>query len=103
MTGFDDPPGRMNALDWLFRDRRTGEICVAQFPNVALWIVISAIVLRLFVPDDEGAHTLLDVIAAGALAWWSVDEIVRGVNPWRKLLGVVGAGFVVVIVVDLLG
>jgi len=22
-----------------------------------------------------------------ALAWWAVDEVVRGVNPWRRCLG----------------
>jgi len=27
------------------------------------------------------------VLAAGALIWWAVDELIRGVNPWRRLLG----------------
>jgi hypothetical protein len=22
-----------------------------------------------------------------ALGWWAVDEVLRGVNPWRRLLG----------------
>jgi hypothetical protein len=38
----------------------------------------------------------LRVVATVALSWWAVDEIVRGVNPWRRLLGtVVFAGLVV--------
>jgi hypothetical protein len=28
-------------------------------------------------------------VASGAIIVWSLDEIVRGVNPWRRLLGVV--------------
>jgi hypothetical protein len=31
--------------------------------------------------------------------WWAVDEIVRGVNPWRRILGAVVLAFVVVLAV----
>jgi hypothetical protein len=89
-------------IDWLFRNRETGEITVAQFPNVALWLFLGAVALRLFLPADGAPHAVLDVVAALALTWWSVDEIVRGVNPWRRFLGALGACFVLVIVVDLL-
>ena len=38
--------------------------------------------------DPGGAFgTLVTVIATAALLWWAVDEIVRGVNPFRRLLG----------------
>ena len=40
-----------------------------------------------FVIDKD--RTVLDVIATGALLWWAVDEIVRGVNPFRRILGAV--------------
>jgi hypothetical protein len=29
----------------------------------------------------------VDGVAGVALAVWAVDEIVRGVNPWRRILG----------------
>jgi len=29
------------------------------------------------------------VVATGSLIVWSLDELVRGVNPWRRLLGIV--------------
>ena len=32
--------------DWWFRDRGTGEIVIAQFPNVALWIFLGSVVVR---------------------------------------------------------
>lgn len=76
-------------IDWLFRNRRTGEITIAQFPNLALWIFLVAAVVRwLTSPTGTGA-TVIDVIAGGALLWWGVDEMVRGVNPFRRMLGAV--------------
>lgn len=35
------------------------------------------------------AGTVLQVVATTSLIWWAVDEILRGANPWRRLLGVV--------------
>jgi hypothetical protein len=69
---------------------------VAQWPNTApiVWIAAS-VVLALSDPDGTWGLSLR-VVATVALSWWAVDEIVRGVNPWRRLLGVVVfAGLVV--------
>jgi len=27
------------------------------------------------------------VLATAGLVWWAIDELFRGVNPWRRLLG----------------
>lgn len=89
-------------FDWLFRNRRTNEITIAQFPNVALWIFFVSVVLRWIVPTDATAHRAVSWIGAAALAWWAVDEVLRGVNPWRRLLGLGGCVFAVVRVVSLL-
>ena len=82
-------------VDWLFRNRRTGRITIAQFPNTALWLFLVATALRwLFSTGRPGAT--LTVLATAALIWWAVDELVRGVNPWRRLLGgVILAGQIV--------
>ena len=32
--------------------------------------------------------TAAKVVATGSLIVWAVDEVVRGVNPWRRFLGV---------------
>lgn len=82
-------------VDWLFRDRETGEIVIAQFPNLPLWIFLGTVVGRWLVPEDSGAFTVLRIVALAALGWWAVDEVVRGVNPWRRLLGGAGCGFVI--------
>jgi hypothetical protein len=74
-------------IDWLFRNRRTGRITIAQAPNVTLAVFILAwLVNALFHPSGT-AHTILVVVQVGALVLWAGDEVVRGVNPWRRILG----------------
>jgi hypothetical protein len=86
----------------MFRSRQTGQIAIAQFPNLALWIVIAAAIARRIVSSGSAARTVIDWAAALSLIWWSVDELVRGVNPWRRLLGVGGAAVAVGAVMSLL-
>lgn len=74
-------------VDWLFRNRRTGRITIAQFPNVALGLFLAASGLRWLWDPDGTPDAALEVVASGALWWWAADEVVRGVNPWRRLLG----------------
>jgi hypothetical protein len=76
-------------MDWLFRNRQTGEITVAQAPNAALIIfLVAAVVHRVF--DITGSlGTALAVISTGALAFWAADELLRGVNPFRRILGAI--------------
>lgn len=74
-------------VEWLFRNRKTGRITIAQFPNAALWLFVAATVLQRLLDPSGMLRTGLRLIAAGALLWWAVDELVRGANPWRRLLG----------------
>jgi hypothetical protein len=76
-----------SVIDWLFRNRRTGRITIAQAPNLALWLFIAAAVVRSLLDPSGGVRTALDGLATVALIWWAADEIGRGVNPWRRLLG----------------
>jgi hypothetical protein len=78
----------MRWLDWAFRDRTTGRIVIAQWPNLPLGIwIVASLVRELTSSPGTGWRTLLTAVAGLALTWWSVDEIVRGVNPWRRFLG----------------
>lgn len=87
-------PARIAAwFDWCFRDRRTGQITIAQLPNLPLGIFLGTVVLRWFVSTGRSAGTVIQWVGAGALSWWAVDELVRGVNPWRRLLGLGGVVF----------
>ncbi|MCC5953622.1 MAG: hypothetical protein JJU45_16135 [Acidimicrobiia bacterium] len=90
-------------VDWFFRDRRTGRIVIAQFPNLPLWIAIGSFVLARLVTIGSEVEQGLEVVTAAALLWWAADELLRGVNPWRRLLGAVVAVVVVVAVVGRLG
>ena len=74
-------------IDWLFRNRKTGQITIVQFPNVALGLFLVASLLRSVLDPDGWLGSALKVLAAGGLAWWATDELIRGVNPWRRLLG----------------
>lgn len=74
-------------IDWCFRSRVTGEITIGQWPNLPLWIFAAASLLALVVPAPGTAATGLMAIASLSLAWWAADEVLRGVNPWRRVLG----------------
>ena len=85
----------MPLFDWLFRDRQTGRITVAQFPNFPLWVSFVAVALRWVVPGGTLARTIVEWTGEAALAWWALEEVFRGVNPWRRLLGLGGCAFAV--------
>lgn len=75
------------AADWTFRNRRTGAITVGQWPNAPLWIFLGVSAVR-WSADPRASIALGLRLAAGlALAWWAADEVLRGVNPWRRFLG----------------
>ena len=78
-----DRVGRL--VDWLFHDRTTGKIVIAQFPNIPLiaWLVATA----LAVVTTGTVHTILGYTATVALLVWAGDELLRGVNPFRRMLG----------------
>ncbi|WBL80457.1 hypothetical protein I3J27_08565 [Bradyrhizobium xenonodulans] len=74
-------------LNWFFRNRETGAITIVQWPNLVLWIVIVAAVLLWIWPSSDQVSVALAVVVKGGLLIWAADEIVRGVNPWRRCLG----------------
>ena len=74
-------------IDWLFRNRHTGEITIGQFPNIPLWLFIAATALQWLFDPGGDLRTALRVVAAVGLLWWATDEVIRGVNPWRRILG----------------
>jgi hypothetical protein len=75
------------AFNWIFRDRTTGAITVAQSPNLPLWL-FGGLTLGAWV--TQGTERLSEWLSVGAdlaLTWWALDELLRGVNPWRRFLG----------------
>ena len=83
-------------IDWLLRDRRTGGWTLVQAPNVPLLVWLFASIVRWLAHPHGGVGTALDVLATGALVVWAADEVLRGVNPARRILGAVVLAVVVV-------
>jgi len=75
------------SVDWLFRNHITGKYTVAQVPNAPLVLFVGFRIAQAFVSPDGTPHDVLRWLAIVALAWWGVDELVRGVNPFRRILG----------------
>jgi hypothetical protein len=71
----------------MFRDRSTGKIVIVQWPNVPLAVFLVAAVVRRLVHPAGRAGAALSAVAVVALLWWAGDEVLRGVNPFRRLLG----------------
>ncbi len=78
-------------VDWMLRDRETGRIVVGQFPNIPLIVWIAATLLAAV--TSGGVHTAFSVLATLGLVVWAGDELIRGVNPFRRLLGAVVLGW----------
>jgi hypothetical protein len=73
-------------LRWFFQNRETGVITIAQAPNLSLWIaIVASALIWAWTPGRLGVT--LEVIFKGALFVWAVDEVLRGINPWRRCLG----------------
>jgi hypothetical protein len=75
-------------LLWCFRNRETGAITVAQTPNLALSAFLVATAILWLMHPNVTISTAAKVVATGSLIVWALDEVVRGVNPWRRFLGV---------------
>jgi len=78
---------RRTSLRWLFENRETGRITVAQMPNLPLAIFLAAAGLRMLLHPRHAFGVAVSIIATGALLWWALGEVARGVNPFRRILG----------------
>ena len=74
-------------LRWWFEDRSSGRIVVGQTPNLLLWIFLAAWSANKLTHPAGLAGRALPMVASASLVAWSLDEVARGVNPWRRALG----------------
>ena len=80
-SGLDD------AFRWLFEDRRTGKIVVGQTPNLPLILFVCAFAADAALKPQGAAGTVLRGVKVSSLSYWALDELVRGVNPFRRIGG----------------
>jgi hypothetical protein len=73
----------------MFLNRRTGHLTVVQWPNIPLSVfVVVSVALDVFRPKG-GIESVARVLADVVLFVWAIDELLRGVNPFRRILGLV--------------
>ena len=83
------PTTHHSALSRFFRNPDTGELVLAQMPNIPLWIFIVASVAKRLLHPHGTIGTAATIVAAVSLVVWAVGEVARGESPFRRVLGAV--------------
>lgn len=78
---------RRSAFRWWFEDRRTGRLVFGQAPNATLLLFVAASGARVLASAREPAGAAVRLVQVGALGVWAADELLRGVNPFRRAGG----------------
>jgi hypothetical protein len=89
-----------DSFNWLFRSRDNGRLTIAQWPNLSLAIVGTIDVARPLLHTAGDVDVVLHWTGSAALVWWCLDEIVRGVNPFRRALGIVVLARLIIRIID---
>ncbi|MCA9385651.1 hypothetical protein KC717_03310 [Candidatus Dojkabacteria bacterium] len=81
-------------IDKCFKDK-DGVVVIGQFPNIPImaWFVIT--VIALLIPSELWSSKF-HALAQMFLFIWAYLELVSGVNYWRRFLGLIGVGYVVI-------
>jgi len=75
--------------DWMFRNRTTGKITIGQPANRSQKLFQASTVVGVLLPKESAARGAAGEIAVLSLTWWAADELLRGVNPFRRISGAV--------------
>lgn len=78
---------------WWFEDRTTGRITIAQFPNWPIFAVAGAWVVERIAEENSSVADAAGIATTALWVFWGTDELLRGVNPWRRLLGAAVLGW----------
>ena len=83
------PVPASTAVGRFFRNPATGDVVVAQWPNVPLWVFLVAVMVRRLFHPHDALGTAVSVVGTVALLVWAGLEVVRGDSPFRRVLGAV--------------
>lgn len=78
----------VTSLRWWFENRDTGGFTIAQFPNWPLFAIAGATVVRRLAEAGTATADGAGWTISALWLYWGGDELLRGVNPWRRLLGI---------------
>ena len=90
---------RERLVDWWFRNRETGEITIGQPPNPPAIVCAVAFGARVILRPPGLIGTALGAVGTGAALYWAGDEVLRGVNPYRRVMGAAVLGGIVTVLV----
>ncbi len=79
-------PRRRSPIRWFLRNPDTGEVVVAQAPNLPLWMFLAATAVRRLLEPSGTAGTVVSVVSTAALVVWALIEIAAGSSPFRSVL-----------------
>lgn len=74
-------------IRWLFEDRTTGRLVIGQKPNLLMLVFLAAFGARWLLRPRGPKDQALRLVEGGSIALWSLDELIRGVNPFRRIGG----------------
>ena len=83
------PPHHRAGVSRFFRNPKSGDVVVAQMPNIPLWLFLAATAARALLHPKGTAGTGISIVAGVSLAVWAVLEIARGESPFRRVLGTI--------------
>jgi hypothetical protein len=84
-------PNKLNLQDF-FKDKQ-GHIVIGQRPNLPIVLAFSLWVAS-FVAKSGLAHDIFYGLFLVFLTWWAVLELLKGVNYFRKFLGMIVLVFI---------
>jgi hypothetical protein len=83
----DGPAAPLTGWRWMFQSRRTGRLGIVAWPNPPLWTWLATMVARRLPGVHGRTEQAVVLLGTAALVVWAFDELWRGEDPWRRLLG----------------
>jgi hypothetical protein len=85
------------------RDYKIRGYTVGQSPNPPLWVALAGLLASLLTDAGSTVNDIARTILYVALTVWAYEEVARGVNLFRRALGVAALVLIVVALARPLG
>jgi hypothetical protein len=85
------------------RDLKIRGYTVGQLPNPPLWVALAALLIAGLTDEASTVNDVARAIFYVALTVWAYEEAASGINGFRRALGAVALGLIVVAVARAVG